>query len=101
MRLLSSALLVFGLLAAAPADAAPASPDSRTIAGIWTGCSHLIGDTSDIPAARCTMLAVPVDYTNPGGAHANLAVIRIPATGQRIGSLLINPGGPGASAVNA
>ncbi|EUA00850.1 alpha/beta hydrolase fold family protein [Mycobacterium kansasii 824] len=36
----------------------------------------------------------------PGTAQAKLAVIRVPATGQRIGSLLFNPGGPGASAVD-
>ena len=45
-------------------------------------------------------MSVPVDYNNPGGAQAKLAVIRVPATGQRIGSLLVNPGGPGASAVD-
>ncbi len=44
-------------------------------------------------------MSVPIDYANPGGAQAKLAVIRIPATGQRIGSLFVNPGGPGASAV--
>lgn len=101
MRLLGSALLIFGLLTAAPAGAAPGSPDSRTAGPSWTGCDQLIADTSDIPTAQCVMLAVPVDYTNPAGAQANLAVLRIPATGQRIGSLLINPGGPGASAVDA
>ena len=45
-------------------------------------------------------MSVPVDYNNPGGAQAKLAVIRVPATGQRIGSLLINPGGPGGSAID-
>ena len=45
-------------------------------------------------------MSVPIDYNNPTGAQAKLAVIRVPATGQRIGSLLINPGGPGASAVD-
>ncbi len=29
-----------------------------------------------------------------------MAVIRIPATGDRIGVLMVNPGGPGASAVD-
>jgi len=46
---------------------------------------------------------VPVDWNNPAkpeGAQAQLAVIRIPATGDRIGVLVVNPGGPGASAVD-
>jgi pimeloyl-ACP methyl ester carboxylesterase len=66
----------------------------------WGSCDRFLDDTGDIPSARCTTVAVPVDYDNPAGAHAQLAVIRIPATGQRIGSLLVNPGGPGASAVD-
>ena len=43
---------------------------------------------------------MPVDYAKPEGAQAQLAVIRIPATGDRIGVLVVNPGGPGASAVD-
>ncbi|WP_156623272.1 alpha/beta hydrolase [Mycobacterium sp. 1164966.3] len=66
----------------------------------WGSCSDFLGDTKDIPTAKCATVSVPVDYNNPGGAQAKLAVIRIPATGQRIGSLLVNPGGPGASAVD-
>src|SRR5262249_13956476 len=66
----------------------------------WGSCKEFLGgDTSDMPTARCARVSVPIDYNNPGGAQAKLAVIRIPATGQRIGSLLVNPGGPGASAV--
>ena len=66
----------------------------------WGSCSQFLDDTSDVPTAQCTTVSVPVDYNNPGGAQAKLAVIRVPATGQRIGSLLVNPGGPGASAVD-
>jgi pimeloyl-ACP methyl ester carboxylesterase len=66
----------------------------------WGSCSQFVDDTSDIPTAKCTTVSVPVDYNNPGGAQAKLAVIRVPATGERIGSLLVNPGGPGASAVD-
>lgn len=101
MRLLSSALCV--LLAIAVAPSGRATPESVTdpAAGQvqWGSCDPVIGDTSDIPTARCAMVPVPVDYDHPGPAQAQLAVIRIPATGKRIGSLLINPGGPGASAV--
>jgi pimeloyl-ACP methyl ester carboxylesterase len=66
----------------------------------WGNCSQFLNDSSKVPTAQCTTVSVPVDYNNPGGAQAKLAVIRIPATGQRIGSLLINPGGPGGSAVD-
>ncbi|WP_432509340.1 alpha/beta hydrolase [Kineococcus auxinigenes] len=51
---------------------------------------------------ECTRLTVPVDYADPYGATASLAVVRLRtgATGQdRLGSLVLNPGGPGASGV--
>lgn len=46
------------------------------------------------------MLAVPIDDADPAAGQTELAVIRIPAEGARIGSLFINPGGPGSSAVD-
>ncbi len=100
---MSSALPV--ALVVALAAPAVASPEPGVEAGApdaapqpeWGSCESITG--SDIPTARCTRVAVPVDYAQPGGEQAQLAVIRIPATGQRIGSLLVNPGGPGGSAV--
>jgi pimeloyl-ACP methyl ester carboxylesterase len=50
------------------------------------------------PAFDCFRLQVPLDYADPGGATAEVGVLRQRATGpDRIGSLLFNPGGPGAS----
>jgi pimeloyl-ACP methyl ester carboxylesterase len=45
---------------------------------------------------------VPLDYAAPAGAKISLALIRQPAgdPAHRIGSLFMNPGGPGASAVD-
>ena len=59
-----------------------------------------VTSTRAIPTAQCGTVSVPVDYAKPEGAQAQLAVIRIPATGERIGVLVVNPGGPGASAVD-
>jgi pimeloyl-ACP methyl ester carboxylesterase len=47
---------------------------------------------------ECARLEVPLDYENPDGRTAQIALLRVPARGepsQRIGSLLLNPGGPG------
>lgn len=52
-------------------------------------------------SAQCGTITVPVDYSKPDGAVAALALIRFPATGAKIGSLVINPGGPGESGVGA
>jgi pimeloyl-ACP methyl ester carboxylesterase len=48
-------------------------------------------------AFDCFRLQVPVDYAAPDGPTAQLGVLRQRATGDRIGSLMFNPGGPGAS----
>jgi len=48
---------------------------------------------------ECATVTVPLDYTKPEGERIQLAVNRSKATDRqnRIGSLLINPGGPGES----
>jgi pimeloyl-ACP methyl ester carboxylesterase len=53
------------------------------------------------PGFECTTMKAPLDYTEPGKGHISLAVTRRKATGpgKRLGSLLVNPGGPGGSAV--
>ena len=44
----------------------------------------------------CSTLAVPLDYGDPDGATIDLAVLKVPADpDDRIGSLVVNPGGPG------
>lgn len=46
---------------------------------------------------QCAKVTVPLDYANPGGDTIQLAALRAPSTGKKTGSLLVNPGGPGAS----
>lgn len=49
---------------------------------------------------ECAEVLVPLDYAKPDGTAITLAVARIRATGSRnLGSLFINPGGPGGSGV--
>jgi pimeloyl-ACP methyl ester carboxylesterase len=68
----------------------------------WKACESASSDATDIPAgAECGMLSVPVDYSKPDGDIAQLAMIRFKATGNKIGSLILNPGGPGESGVEA
>ena len=44
----------------------------------------------------CARLRVPLDYRHPNKRTITLALLRVPASGNRIGSLVVNPGGPGA-----
>ncbi|WP_345578268.1 alpha/beta hydrolase [Nonomuraea rosea] len=46
--------------------------------------------------AECARLKVPLNYRNPTGKQAEIALLRVPARGKDpIGSLVLNPGGPG------
>lgn len=55
----------------------------------WTNCG----------AFDCASIDVPLDWSEPDGPTIAIAVSKRPANnpGERIGSLLINPGGPGGS----
>ncbi|MBZ4318224.1 alpha/beta hydrolase [Streptomyces huiliensis] len=52
-------------------------------------------------AFDCADMKVPLDYSVPRGGDITLAVSRKKAAGpgKRLGSLLVNPGGPGGSAI--
>ncbi|MET8626806.1 alpha/beta hydrolase [Kitasatospora sp. NPDC004669] len=59
---------------------------------VWTACGDF----------QCATLTVPMDYARPNnGKTFTLPLIRTHATdpGKRIGSLVLNPGGPGGSGV--
>jgi pimeloyl-ACP methyl ester carboxylesterase len=71
----------------------------------WDKCRFSGGATVKLPDdAQCGFIAVPVDYNNledPDADTAALAMIRFPATKEKIGSLVVNPGGPGESGIEA
>ncbi|MFL6004081.1 MAG: alpha/beta hydrolase [Nocardioides sp.] len=53
---------------------------------------------SPCESSECATLEVPLDYDDPDGRTIDLALLRVPATGDhRVGSLVVNPGGPGQS----
>ncbi|MCX4094373.1 alpha/beta hydrolase [Nocardia sp. alder85J] len=51
-------------------------------------------------AAECATVPVPVDPGQPGGETIGMAVARVRARGDRIGTLIELPGGPGTSGVD-
>ncbi|AFM17986.1 tripeptidyl-peptidase B [Mycolicibacterium chubuense NBB4] len=72
----------------------------------WSPCQAAgPSDQARIPAgAECGMLSVPVDWNKANDRSAQvarIAMIRFKATGDKIGSLIVNPGGPGESGVHA
>ncbi len=57
----------------------------------WTDCDG---------GLQCATATVPLSYANPRAGTTTVALVRRPATGapeERLGSLFVNPGGPGAS----
>lgn len=73
---------------AQPGGAAPTGASAVT----WHAC----GERLD-----CAQVPVPLDWGDPQSRQINLSVIRHPASHpeQRIGSLFVNPGGPGDTGV--
>ncbi|WP_371669980.1 alpha/beta hydrolase [Streptomyces sp. NBC_00289] len=59
----------------------------------WRSCG--------VPGFECATIKAPLDYADPSAGDVRLAVARKKATGpgKRLGSLLVNPGGPGGSAI--
>ncbi|MGW4792263.1 alpha/beta fold hydrolase, partial [Nonomuraea sp. NPDC004297] len=113
MRRVTAAALL--LTAAAGCSTAPAEPAAGptpdpTVASDqvnWGPCTDIKRPDGEPPArqdasVRCGTISVPLDYAKPDGEKLNLALIKVPATGkeQRLGSMLFNFGGPGASGVD-
>ncbi|MBB3096824.1 pimeloyl-ACP methyl ester carboxylesterase [Actinoplanes campanulatus] len=101
MRRITVPIALLALLAllgpAVPAVAAQAAPPAPSIT--WTACDP----AEEAPEGLlCATIKVPVDWSKPGGPTIDLALAKRPATdpSRRIGSLLINPGGPGGSGVD-
>jgi pimeloyl-ACP methyl ester carboxylesterase len=91
-------VLVALLISACSRNSAPVAHDSPSPlptpgAIAWTSCSG---------GFQCGTVSVPLDYSHPAADSISIALIRKPATdpGTRIGSLLINPGGPGDPAID-
>ncbi|MEW9530540.1 alpha/beta hydrolase [Microbispora sp. NPDC049125] len=87
---LAAGLLTTGFTADRPPD--PLRQTFYTQHLSWSACGN---------GFECAMLAVPLDYAHPAKERISISVIRLPASGRdRIGSLVLNPGGPGGSGVD-
>ncbi|UUI70820.1 alpha/beta hydrolase [Cellulomonas xiejunii] len=62
----------------------------------WYDCSSIF-----MPGSECGTVELPLDYDQPRKGTTEVALLRVRATdpAQRIGSLFVNPGGPGGSGV--
>ena len=95
MRKTISLILFALLLTSCSSNPQKSFPDSATDTSTlaWSSChGHF----------QCATLKVPIDYTDESLGQFDIAVIRYrdPSQHNRIGSLVVNPGGPGASGVD-
>ncbi|MGW3248884.1 alpha/beta hydrolase [Streptomyces sp. NPDC001070] len=115
-RRLHGALAVLGtcgllLSACAAGDlrpSAPRAPAGGAATAVPAELARYYGQKLDwekckaVPSFQCATVKVPLDYAHPGAGDITLAALRTRATGNsaaRVGSLQINPGGPGSSAI--
>jgi pimeloyl-ACP methyl ester carboxylesterase len=65
----------------------------------WGSCAP--SQTYDVKGWECGSVQAPLDYNAPDGEQITIALTRFPAGDQssRIGSLVVNPGGPGGSGI--
>lgn len=95
-----AASVLAALALAAPARAAaplPGADETEPLARYyaqtlaWSACQEL----------ECAQLTVPLDYADPAAGDITIAVSRQRAkSANRLGSIVINPGGPGGSGVD-
>lgn len=90
------------LLAVAPLATARAQTPVPAVE--WAPCASLLPEMATPvvlpPELECASILVPLDYADPAGDQIAIGFNRLPARdpGRRIGSLIVNPGGPGGSA---
>jgi len=88
----SATALPTGTPTASPSTTTPAAAPRPGRLSAWRGCED---------GFQCATLTVPLDDRRPSLGTIGLALIRHKATGRdRLGTLVTNPGGPGASAVD-
>ena len=91
-RVARVAVLAVLMISACKPSAAQTPSPTTTVHIAWTDCAN---------GFQCATLQVPLDYSRPEARQISLALIRKPATetSRHIGSLVMNPGGPGGSGV--
>ena len=92
-RVVLAATVTVALAATLVGSPARAAAPAPAPAVGWTDC----GD-----GFECATVPAPLDHDRPRGVQIALELVRLPASdpAQRIGSLLLNPGGPGGSGID-
>src|SRR3989304_6533492 len=90
MKVFSTVFALLLTVSAAP-TAVSAAPEIQ-----WKDCPRVYG-----PGFECGALDVPLDHDDPDGQTIAIELVRLPATSpeSRLGTIFLNPRGPGGSGV--
>ena len=114
--LTAAALLLSGCAASGPGTGEPTSggASGAVVEGVpeelrtfytqtvsWEDCVFEVDTRGADEDLQCADVEVPLDWEDPDGETTTVVMSRLPAAGQARGSLLLNPGGPGVSGVDA
>ena len=100
-------MIAASLAACSGSGSGPAPAQSASLK--WENCTQAKYPTMnqtvvDYFGARlqCSMMTVPIDYRHPSHGHLEIALSKVSAGNPRakIGSLFMNPGGPGGSGLS-
>ncbi|MFI5757970.1 alpha/beta hydrolase [Streptomyces sp. NPDC051569] len=105
-RISATAFVAAGLLISGCSSGGSSSEAAGSVAADPAALKKFYGQkitwrACGVTGFECATMKAPLDYAKPGGTQIDLAVARKKATGpgKRLGSLLVNPGGPGGSAI--
>jgi pimeloyl-ACP methyl ester carboxylesterase len=86
-------VLALGVVVTPTAEASRGGPPVPRLD--WRPCGE------DLPGKLCATARVPLDHDEPRGRTTELALAKVPASdpSRRIGTVFVNPGGPGGSGV--
>ncbi|GAB4200343.1 MAG: alpha/beta hydrolase [Roseiflexaceae bacterium] len=92
--------MLAGLVGSATPTVSAAPPAQSTLSRSklnWKPCYRESGYPFE-----CATIRVPLNYSRPNGSKITIAMARLPASdpARKIGSLFLNPGGPGGSGVD-
>jgi pimeloyl-ACP methyl ester carboxylesterase len=97
VAVLAATLFTVPPAAGAAPTSSPSGTGSTAVPELdWASCG------GEFEAFECATAVVPLDYDRPKGKQITLALAKLPAAdpSRRIGSLFLNPGGPGGSGVD-
>lgn len=92
---------LYSMIPAGPAAGVNREPDTS---GVAADLMEFYGQKLDWKSCEagmeCTTVTAPLDWENPSTGKIDLAIVRHSAGSSAKGSLLVNPGGPGASGLD-